>query len=97
VRIVTYGGYPPFVAGSDTSAEAALQIAPDTNRLRRLVLEAIDAGRGMTCCEVERNLGLRHQTASARIRELALKGRVVDSGERRLTASGRKAVVWRKI
>lgn len=40
---------------------------------------------GATCAEVEQALRLPHQTASARIR---------DSGARRLTPSGRKAIVW---
>lgn len=48
----------------------------------------------MTCDEVEIVTGLKHQTASARIRELALKGLIKDSGKRRLTRSGRKAVVY---
>lgn len=37
---------------------------------------------------------MRHQTASARIRELVQKGRVVDSTRRRPTRSGRLAIVW---
>jgi hypothetical protein len=49
---------------------------------------------GATCDEVEAALGLSHQSASARLRELALKDRVVDSCGRRLTRLGRKAIVW---
>lgn len=37
---------------------------------------------------------LSHQTASARVRGLVLRGRVKDSGKRRDTRSGRKATVW---
>jgi N6-adenosine-specific RNA methylase IME4 len=37
---------------------------------------------------------MQHQTASARIRELVIDGRLIDSGERRLTRSNRRAAVW---
>ncbi len=37
---------------------------------------------------------MRHQTASARIRELAIAGRIVDSNIKRRTRSKRKAIVW---
>lgn len=49
---------------------------------------------GLTSEEVEQALGLRHQTASARIRELVQAGRVRDSGRRRQVRSGRWARVW---
>jgi len=49
-----------------------------------------------TCWEIEKETGLKHQTASARIRGLVLEGRLVDSGEKRPTESGRcKAIVWK--
>ena len=66
-------------------------------QLRGRVLVEIRVRGGATCDEVECALGLRHQTASARICELSEEGRVADSGERRLTRSGRKAVVWREV
>ena len=52
--------------------------------------------RGLTCDEVECIKKISHQTASARIRDLARIGMIVDSGERRKTRSGRNAIVWRK-
>jgi hypothetical protein len=86
----------PFVFGSATSKAAAESIEKDTNRLRKLVFEEIrDAGScGLTCDEVEARLDLRHQTASARVRELALAGQIIDSELKRKTRSGRAAVVW---
>jgi hypothetical protein len=48
----------------------------------------------MTCDEVEVICKLRHQTASARIRELFVQSRIKDSGQRRLTRSNRTAIVW---
>lgn len=87
---------PPFVAGSDTSEAAAGSVEGLASTLRRRVWERIRGTgmAGMTCDEVEARLGLRHQTASARIRELAVRGLLADSGRRAATRSGRQAVVW---
>ena len=58
--------------GIETSRDAAEAIRPHLNPLRRLVLDAIaQAVDGMTCKEVEQATGLSHQTASARLNELA--------------------------
>lgn len=82
---------------TDTSDEAYASVIDEASRLRAEVHRAIrDAGdQGATCDEVEVRLAMRHQTASARVRELALRDRVVDSGTRRRTRSGRTAIVWR--
>ena len=63
------------------------------NRLAQLVCHLAEAG-GATCAEVEMASAMTHQTASARIRELALDGRIVESGNTRPTPPGRKAIVW---
>jgi predicted transcriptional regulator len=55
--------------------------------------EAGDAG--LCDHELEKVTGLQHTTASARRRELVLKGLVVETGERRTTPSGRSAKAWR--
>lgn len=90
-----YNGLPPHVRWSDTSAAAALSMVGETSRIRRRVLWYV-AGctQGATCDEVEVALDLRHQTASARIRELVLLGCLEDTHQRRRTRSGRTAVVW---
>lgn len=49
---------------------------------------------GATCDEAEADLFLSHQTCSARFNELWRRGRIVDSGQRRPTRSGRKAIVF---
>ncbi len=90
-----FNGFPPFVRNSDTSFLAAERIEPSAGTLRQVVLNQIRLGGGMTCDAIEVVLDMRHQTASARIRELALSGHVVDTGDRRKTRSGRLAVVWR--
>jgi hypothetical protein len=48
---------------------------------------------GATCDEIELMTGMRHQTASARIRELYLKDRIKTVGKRQ-TRSGRMALIW---
>jgi Mn-dependent DtxR family transcriptional regulator len=67
---------------------------PFTTRLRTRVYSVLWGSDGLTCAEVEERLSLAHQTASARINELARMGVIKDSGERRLTPSGRAAIVW---
>ena len=84
----------PFVRESDTSEQAALSVQPHLPRLERVVLTAIADGGGRTSDEVEQATGLAHQTVSARIRGLVQRGLLADSGERRVTRSGRKAAVW---
>lgn len=86
----------PFVAGSDTSEAAAESLEPSLNRLEAQVFSAIAARgeQGVTDDELELMTGLRHQTVSARRRTLVLKQLICDSTRRRLTRSGRSAVVW---
>lgn len=50
---------------------------------------------GCTCDEVETLLKFSHQTASARIRDLAKASKIKDSGLRRKTRTGRSATVWK--
>lgn len=89
-----FHGEPPHVAGSGTSEDAAQQMRATAATLRAKVLRVL-ADRGpSTCDEVEVALGMRHQTASARIRELFLMGRIIDSNMKRRTRSNRKAIVW---
>ena len=70
--------------GIETSRDAAEAIRPDLSRLHRLVRDTIaQAVDGMTCKEVEQATGLSHQTASARLNELAycyppLVGHIID-------------------
>ncbi len=89
-----YGGEPPSV-GVDTSQEAASRV--EANNLARLVLRFIRhrGDEGATCDEIEVETGLRHQTASARCRELELAGRIDKTPTKRPTRSGRAARVYR--
>lgn len=87
----------PYVRGSDTSKDAADSMRSAAAVLRERVYRLVDkAEKGLTCDEIEVKLkdAVRQSTVSARVRELVLKGRLVDSGKRRLTRSNRKAAVW---
>jgi hypothetical protein len=88
-----FGGLPPHV-GTDTSRDAAVGIASHAEALREAVYGFIKAQGGAICEEVEVGLDMIHQTASARIRELVLKGRLIDSGKRRRTSKNRQAAIW---
>jgi len=89
-----YDGTPPHADG-DTSYAAAVEIEEHVYSLRRRILkEMLGAGAGLTCDEIEVLLRMRHQTASARIRELVLLNKLQDSGHRRETRSGRQARVY---
>lgn len=97
--MTTSNPYPPIGVphvAVETSAEAAVSMVPHFNRLEKLVLQAIRARgqHGATDDELELMTGLSHQTASARRRTLVLKDALIDSGQRRLTRSGRRAIVW---
>jgi hypothetical protein len=90
---MTYPITPGHVAGCDTAKAAAQSISAGT--VRHWVYQAIKkAGkRGMTCEQVEKRLHLRHQSASARIRELVLFGNIKIVGTRE-NDSGVRARVY---
>lgn len=80
-----------------TSQAAAASLSPETlGHLHTVILAAIRGSglTGMTCDQVELELQLSHQTASARVHELARRGRIVTDSTRP-TRSGRRAQVWR--
>lgn len=89
-----FNGTAPFVAGSETSEAAAEGMRASAATLRGKILRVLAERGPSTCDEVEVALNMRHQTASARIRELALQCRIVDSNVKRFTRSKRKAIVW---
>ena len=79
----------------DTSIAAFQSHDEDTAaRRRNRVYRCIAERGGATCWEVEQALGALHQTISAAISKLSADGVLVDTGERRRTGSGRKAIVW---
>jgi hypothetical protein len=86
----------PFQRGSETSKAAAEQAAPSAKTLRAAVLRHIVSrgAFGATDEEMQRDMPMQPNTQRPRRRELALAGLIADSGVKRLTASGCKAVVW---
>ena|SRR5215469_10200040 len=85
-----------FSAARDTSIDALQsQDAKTVGRRRYSICRFIDERGGATCWEVEQAFGALHQTISAAISNLSADGVLVDTGERRVTGSGRKAIVWR--
>jgi hypothetical protein len=91
-----YGGSPPHVAGSATSAEAASEAKPSAAVWRARVFTFIEGKgtEGATDEEVQHALALGGNTQRPRRCELVESGRVRDSGDTRLTKARRSAVVW---
>ena len=93
---------PHYVATSDTSYDAAKSIRADLSALRRRVLSAVQAAPdGITCEQLEALTGLKHQTASARLKELQDRGQVdwkidprTGKHRRAVNASGRTAKLY---
>jgi hypothetical protein len=93
---MSYPASPGYVSGSNTSKSAAKAIGPmSAGTWRAWIYKEIKrAGqKGRTCEEIESRLHLRHQSASARIRELVLFGDVKILGTRE-NSSGRQARVY---
>ena len=90
-----YNGEPPFQKHSDTSRAAAAGMRNKLGQLHVRVMEAIRFHGPLTDEELCDVLNLQGNTLRPRRRELQLMSYVVDSGERRNTRSGRKAVVWK--
>jgi len=90
-----FGGMPPH-QNSDTSFEAAERIRPNVKRLQATVFNALKAagGRGLTDEEGYTRTRMADNTWRPRRGELVINGLVEDSGHRRPTKSGRKAIVW---
>jgi len=92
---MTYPEEPGFVKGSDTSRAAAESMVEISPTLRGLLYRQflLLGERGATDDELEKFTGLKHQTVSARRRELVLDGFLRENGKR-TSRSGRKAKVW---
>lgn len=87
---------PSRLGGPETSSEAATaaeEYAPK-KRLQILAYILSRGAEGATDDEGQRALGIRVQTYTPRRYELVKEGFVVDSGMRRRTISGCRAIVW---
>ena len=79
---------------SPTSRAAAAAIEPVRGTLREKVLTAIREAGGLADEEGIDRLGMPASTYRPRRCELVEQNLVADSGETRLTRSGRKAAIW---
>lgn len=88
--------FPPFQSHSETSFNAACEIAGKAGTLRRSVYELIHkmSPYGCTDEEIQDTLDMNPSTQRPRRVELVDKGLVIDSGRRRDTKAGIGAVVW---
>lgn len=77
-----------------TTSQDAYQ-SVDVTHLRGKVLAMLKRLQGATCDEAQTLLGLTHQSCSPCFTWLSKDGQIYDSGQRRVTRSGRKAIVWR--
>lgn len=84
-----------MVKQSETSREAmeSMEVAGGVNSLQATVY-AFLVNRSSTDEEVQDALGMNPSTERPRRVELVEKKLVRDSGDRRLTKAGRRAVVW---
>lgn len=89
--------YPvlPGHKGGETSAQAAVEMAPTAGRVRTMVIEALHLYGDATPDEVAQRLGLSILTVRPRFSELKAQGRIVDTGRRHRNVSGKAAKVWR--
>jgi hypothetical protein len=92
----------PFQAHSETSRDAAKSIEPEAASLRGKVFKVLSVLRmytfnGLTDEEIQGFLDMNPSTERPRRIELVRLGLVEDSGQKRKTASGRLATVWRAV
>lgn len=90
---------PKYQAHSQTSREAAQSIESSTKTLRSSVFSFIACAPsyGATDEEIAAYLGKSGNTLRPRRIELLEMGKIRDSGQTRLTKSGRKATIWKII
>jgi hypothetical protein len=100
---VIYGNTTPRARNTDptTSHQAAASVATDTlTRTQALILEALRAHGPLTdeqlCHRIAKVERKPVSVSGVRTRrsELVTASRVIDTGERRQTATGRQAIVW---
>lgn len=81
---------------NETSIWAHESVAKFKGETKHKIFYAILESRfqGMTCDELEVNLGIKIQSITPRVREMSMDGWILDVGKRRPTRSGRMAVCW---
>lgn len=87
---------PPAARDRPTSVDAAKRVRLRAPGYRERVLAAIQHG-SKTDEEIEAHTGLRGNTVRPRRLELLRALKIRDSGQTRVTSSGREAVIWEAI
>lgn len=77
----------------ETSRDAYQSV--DVSHQRGKVLAMIKRLGGSTCDEAQVLLSMTHQSCSPCFTWLSKDGQIYDGGQRRVTRSGRKAIVWK--
>lgn len=82
---------------ADPSTSHAAATSVDATRLERVILDKLKTIKspGATTYELAELLGLSLVTVSPRMRPLAIKRLVIDTGFRARGASGRGQIIWR--
>jgi hypothetical protein len=93
MRVLGKGIKGAKVIQRETSRDAYQSV--DVGHLRGKVLAMLKRLQGATCDEAQIILSLTHQSCSPCFTWLSKDGQIYDSGQRRVTRSGRKAIVWR--
>lgn len=89
-----YPAVPGAKGAAETSYDAAAAMEPAARTLRYAALRRL-ASRSLTADELAAEMGESILTIRPRMSELRTLGMIVDTGDRRLNSSGRRAVVWR--
>lgn len=79
-----------------TSHEARRSIINHLTAMEAQVMGVIEKYGTLSVDDIECLTGMTHQSASARVCELHKRGRLRDSGQKRVTKSGRRAIAWEK-
>lgn len=88
------GGQPDYPL-QDTSREAFIASKERKGKTQERIYKLImNARHGKTDDELEVLTGILHQTLGPARGQLAKNGWIKDSGEKRTTRNGRKAIVW---
>jgi len=79
----------------DTCVFSRDKLAKNKHEYRHKIYSEILLSGGATCDEIEVALNMKHQTASCFISNLKDDELLYDTGDRRMTRYGRKAIVWK--
>lgn len=94
--VMSYPTQPGFKSeGTSKAAAESMRPTAATLRAQCLALVKFTPGDGMTADEVARAMRESVLSIRPRITELNKLNLIIDTGERRLNASGRRAVVWK--